>query len=59
MSGILPIENMALSVALAQIDRGEDVTPNTAIVCVWALARLAGRDLDHNVLAALGAIDTP
>ena len=40
---LLPDESMALTVALAQVQRGEDPSPNTAIVCVWALARLDGR----------------
>lgn len=41
--GLLPAESMALSVALAQVLRGEDPAPNTAMVCVLALARLTGR----------------
>lgn len=40
---LLPAENVALTVALAQVDRGAELGPNTAMVCVLALARLAGR----------------
>lgn len=40
---LLPIENMALTVALAQVLRGDDPPPNTAATCVLALARLTGR----------------
>lgn len=41
---LLPAERMALTVALAQVNRGEAPTPNIATVCVLALARLTGRD---------------
>jgi hypothetical protein len=41
--GLLPAEDMALTVALAQVLRGEDPAPNTAMVCVLALARITGR----------------
>jgi hypothetical protein len=40
---LLPAESIALTVALAQVQRGEDPAPNTAALCVLALARLAGR----------------
>lgn len=38
-----PAESMALTVALAQVLRGEDPMPNVATVCVLALARLTDR----------------
>lgn len=38
---LLPAERMALTVALAQVGRGESPPPNTAAVIVMALARLA------------------
>ncbi len=40
---LLPVESMALVVALAQVRRGEVAHPNVATACIWALARLAGR----------------
>lgn len=40
---LLPAESAALTVALAQITRGEDPWPNMAAMCVLALARLMGR----------------
>lgn len=40
---LLPIEAMSLTVALEQMFRGDDLAPNTAMVCVLALARLTGR----------------
>jgi hypothetical protein len=40
---MLPEESMALTVALAQVRRGEDPMPNVSTVCVYALARLTGR----------------
>ena len=39
-----PAESIALSVAWAQVQRGEAPMPNVAVVCVATLARLAGRD---------------
>ena len=39
---LLPAEKIALTVAFAQVLRGEPPMPNTATVCVLALARLAG-----------------
>ena len=39
---LLPIESMALTVALAQVLRGDDPAPNTAATCVLALARVMG-----------------
>lgn len=38
-----PAEAIALTVALAQVLRGEEPTPNIATVCVLALARLIGK----------------
>lgn len=35
-----PEERLALSVAVAQLDRLEDVKQNVAIVCIRALARI-------------------
>lgn len=43
MSALLPVESIALTVALAQVQRGESPDPNTAAMCVLALARLDGR----------------
>jgi hypothetical protein len=40
---LLPTESIALRMALAQWARGEEITPNIATMCVFALARLAGR----------------
>ena len=41
MSGLLlPAENMALTVARAQVERGENPTPNVSAVLVMALDRL-------------------
>lgn len=40
MTSLLPAENMALTVALAQVERGEHPTPNVTAVCVLALGRL-------------------
>ena len=37
---LLPAESMALTVALAQVLRGEEPSPNVATVCALALARL-------------------
>ena len=39
-SPLLPPERMALTVARAQIKRGEDPTPNVVAVLIMALARL-------------------
>lgn len=39
-----PAENIALTVALAQVLRGEEPDPNVATMCVLALARLDGRN---------------
>lgn len=39
---LLPAESMALTVAFAQVQRGEEPSPNVATVCVLALARLDG-----------------
>lgn len=43
MSDLLPAESMALTVALAQVRRGDTPEPNTAALCIYALARIAGR----------------
>jgi hypothetical protein len=40
---LLPAEAIALTVALAQVMRGEVPPPNTATLCVLALARLTGK----------------
>jgi len=40
---LAPGEHIALTVALAQVDRGEEPYPNVSAVCVLALARLDGR----------------
>lgn len=54
-----PVESMALTVALAQVQRGEVPSPNVATVCVLALARLCGRDdwteSDRRMLEAMEA----
>jgi hypothetical protein len=38
---LLPAERIALTVAVAQVGRGEQPTPNVTAACVLALARLA------------------
>ncbi len=48
---LLPAENMALTVARAQVERGEGVTPNISAVLVMALDRLID-ELDGKVLHA-------
>jgi hypothetical protein len=40
---LLPAESIALTVALAQVKRGESPDPHVAAMCVLALARIAGR----------------
>lgn len=40
---LLPAESMALTVGLAQVQRGEEPSPNVAAMCVLALARLVER----------------
>lgn len=50
-SELIPAESLALTVALGQLHRGEQITENVAVVCVLALGRLAGRvsyDPDDN-----------
>ncbi len=50
MSGLLlPAENMALTVARAQAERGENPTQNISVVLVMALDRLIAA-LDNKVL---------
>ena len=41
--GLHPAESMALTVALAQVRRGDDPEANVTAMCVHALARLTGR----------------
>jgi len=43
MDALLPAESIALTVALAQVKRGETPDPNVATMCILGLARLAGR----------------
>lgn len=43
MSDLLPAESIALTVAVAQLKRGDAPTPNVALVCVMALARITGK----------------
>ena len=40
---LLPAESIALTVALAQVQRGDRPEPNVTAMCVMALARVAGR----------------
>src|ERR1700684_1063959 len=40
---LFPVERLALSVALAQVLRGEQPAPGGASTCVLALARLVGK----------------
>ena len=40
---LLPAESIALTVALAQLLRGDEPDPNVASMCILALARIAGR----------------
>lgn len=40
MQLLSPGESIALTVARAQIERGEEPSPNVAAVCVMALARI-------------------
>ena len=35
-----PVVSMVLTIALAQLNRGEDVTPNLAAVCIGALGEI-------------------
>lgn len=39
-SPLLPGESVALTVALAQLQRGEDVNPAMSALCILALARV-------------------
>ena len=48
---LLPAESMALTVARAQVKRGENTTPNISAVLVMALDRLVDK-LDDKVLHA-------
>lgn len=54
---LLPAERIALTVALEQVKRGEPPAPNTATMCVLALARAAGRYDWTQEPGALNAID--
>lgn len=40
---LLPAEDIALTVAVAHLRRGEAPSDNVAVMCTLALARLAGR----------------
>ena len=40
---IFPTENMVLTIAMAQIQRGKNPGLNTTAVLAWALVRLSGR----------------
>lgn len=56
-----PHESMALTVALAQLHRGDDVTPNVAQVCIFALGRICGR-VDYDAeegTATIPSLDKP
>ena len=56
-SPLRPPERMALTVARAQIKRGEDPTPNVAAVLIMALARLIDKIGDEETqLQALAAV---
>lgn len=59
MPDLLPAESIALTVALAQVLRGEEPTPNVAAVCVLALARLVDRHDYTSGKGSSGARDTP
>lgn len=54
---LLPAERIALTVALAQVKRGEPPAPNTATMCVLALARAHGVYDWTKESGALNAID--
>ena len=41
---LLPAENLALTVARAQLERGDRPEPNTTAMLVMALDRLTGRE---------------
>ncbi len=43
MTELTPAEACALTVGLAQVLRGDTVTPNIAALCVLALARITGK----------------
>lgn len=43
VQALLPAESIALTVALAQVQRSEEPSPNVATACVYALARLVDR----------------
>jgi hypothetical protein len=47
--GLLPVESMTLTVAKAQIKRGDEVPPNTTTMLVMTIERLIGkRDDEYN-----------
>ena len=54
-AALLPAESMALTVALAQVERGETPSENVSTLCVLALARVSGR---HDY-TAVEAEETP
>ena len=57
-AGLLPAEGMALTVALAQVLRGDPPLPNTVSVCILALARITGRH-DWTAETAENVTDDP
>jgi len=52
-TALLPAEDMTLTVARAQLERGDPIAPNTAGMLVMALDRLTGRS-DWRDLADAG-----
>lgn len=57
----LPAVKMSLTMALAQIERGDDVTPNVAAMCILALRDLLAdrdqRDREQRAAALREAAD--
>ena len=43
-----PVESMSLTIAKAQLERGEVVTPNISTVLIWALIRITDDDTNPN-----------
>ena len=58
MVDLRPHESVALTVALSQLRRGDDVTPNVAAVCIFALGRLAGR-VDYDAESVTYSVPEP